>query len=73
MSSDEPLVEISPLMPDDHHRHVRIAMTDATPIWVPCANQQDLVEAVHEYRPDINPDDRHQVRWIDHPGEWPAS
>lgn len=71
MATDEPPIEISPLMPGDEHRFVRIALPDHAAVWVPCATQVDLEEAVHEYRPDLDPDDRHNVRWIDHPGQWP--
>lgn len=67
---DWPPVEVSAYMPSDQYRHVRIIREDGGPIWIPCANREDFLEACREYRPDIDPDNHRNVYWVDHPGHW---
>lgn len=66
-------VEISPLVPWDRHRHVRMQRVGGgDPLWEACSTQNDLRAALKLFRPDVDLNDPTQVHWAGgHPGEWP--
>jgi hypothetical protein len=66
-------VEIAAFAPREHGRQVRIERPGTTPVVVVCSSQQQFEEVLGRERPDIRPDDKQLVHWVDHPGQWASN